>query len=55
MVMAAQKTVRWGRAPPPSCAIDEDCTETDWDTGDDGDEHLTYLSLIHISEPTRPY
>jgi len=42
MVMAAQKTVRWGRAPTPSCAIDDDCTETDWDTGDDPDEHLYY-------------
>jgi len=41
MVMAAQ-TVRWGRAPTPSCAIDDDCTETDWDTGDDPDEHLYY-------------
>jgi len=42
MVMAAQKTVRWGWAPTPSCAIDDDCTDADWDTGDDPDEHLYY-------------
>jgi len=48
MVMAAQ-TVRLGRAPTPSCAIDDDCTDADWDTGDDPDEHLYYCQDAHFN------